>query len=107
MTGELHDLQGAEFEELVREVQARMKGALDQQARLQLLLDAVVTRAADLSLDGVLSRIVAIAIRLANAKYAALGVLGDAAGKPLRTFIYNGISEDEAVRIGELPRGHG
>lgn len=100
-------LQGAEFEDLVREVQARMQGALDQQERLRLLLDAVVTIAGSLSLDGVLSRIVAIASRLVDAHYAALGVLGDASDKRLRTFIYHGISEDEAVEIGDLPRGHG
>ena len=35
-----------------------MQGVLDEQARLRLLLDAVVTMAADLSLDGVLARIV-------------------------------------------------
>src|SRR6188768_3167164 len=102
-----HGLREAEFEDLVHEVQARMQGALDQQARLQLLLDAVVTMAADLSLDGVLSRIVAIASRLGNAKYAALGVLGDAADKRLRTFIYHGITDEDAVQIGDLPRGHG
>lgn len=107
MPGEGRGLDGAEFEDLVREVQSRMRGALDQQARLRLLLDAVVTMAADLSLDGVLSRIVAIASRLVEAKYAALGVIGDAADKRLRTFIYHGISEEEAVEIGELPRGHG
>jgi signal transduction histidine kinase len=100
-------LDGVGFEELVREVEARMQGALDQQHRLRLLLDAVVTMAADLSLDGVLSRIVAIASRLVDAQYAALGVLGDARDKRLRTFIYHGISEDQAVKIGHLPRGHG
>lgn len=100
----------AEFEELVREVQSRMQGALDQQARLELLLEAVVSMAADLNLDGVLARIVGVASRLVDAKYAALGVLSDTrdtGDKRLRTFIYDGISEQEAVRIGELPRGHG
>ncbi|GAA3811787.1 GAF domain-containing sensor histidine kinase [Nocardioides panacisoli] len=97
----------ADFEELVREVQSRMQGALDQQARLQLLLDAVVSMAADLNLDGVLSRIVGIAGRLVDAKYAALGVLGDSHEQPLRTFITHGIDDEEIVRIGELPKGHG
>lgn len=101
------DLQGAEFEDLVREVQARMRGALDQQERLRLLLDAVVTIAGSLSLDGVLSRIVAIASRLVDSHYAALGVLGDASDKRLRTFVYHGISDEQAVEIGHLPRGHG
>ena len=100
-------LREAEFEDLVREVEARMQGALDQQERLRLLLDAVVTIAGSLSLDGVLARIVAIASRLVDARYAALGVLGDASEKRLRTFIYHGISEEDAVEIGDLPRGHG
>ncbi len=37
---------------------------LDEQARQRLLLEAVVTMAADLTLDGVLQRIVAIACEL-------------------------------------------
>lgn len=101
------DLEHVEFEDLVRAVLDRMHGALDQQARLQLLLDAVVTISADLSLDGVLSRIVAIASRLVDAEYAALGVLSAGRRRRLRTFIHHGISDDMAAVIGELPTGHG
>lgn len=101
------DLGHVEFEDLVREVLDRMHGALDQQARLQLLLDAVVTISADLSLDGVLSRIVAIASRLVDARYAALGVLSAGTRRRLRTFVHHGISDDVAVEIGDLPTGHG
>ncbi|KRA32451.1 MULTISPECIES: sensor histidine kinase [unclassified Nocardioides] len=101
------DLDRVEFEDLVRAVLDRMHGALDQQARLQLLLDAVVTISADLSLDGVLSRIVAIASRLVDAEYAALGVLSAGRRRRLRTFIHHGISDDMAAVIGELPTGHG
>ncbi|WP_182380722.1 GAF domain-containing protein [Nocardioides sp. WS12] len=101
------DLEAVDFEDLVRAVLDRMHDALDQQARLQLLLDAVVTISADLSLDGVLSRIVAIASRLAGAQYAALGVLSAGNQRRLRTFIHHGISDELAVQIGELPTGHG
>ena len=103
----LVNLDEVEFEELVRAVLDRMHGALDQQARLQLLLDAVVTISADLSLDGVLSRIVAIASRLVDARYAALGVLSAGRQRRLRTFIHHGISDDLAAEIGDLPTGHG
>ena len=48
---------------------------IGREERQRLLLDAVVTMAADLSLDGVLQRIVAIAGELVDARYAALGVL--------------------------------
>lgn len=101
------NLDDVDFEELVRAVLDRMHGALDQQARLQLLLDAVVTISADLSLDGVLSRIVAIASRLVDARYAALGVLSAGRQRRLRTFVHHGISDDVAAEIGDLPTGHG
>lgn len=101
------NLDDVDFEELVRAVLDRMHGALDQQARLQLLLDAVVTISADLSLDGVLSRIVAIASRLVDAQYAALGVLSAGRQRRLRTFVHHGISDDLAAEIGDLPTGHG
>ncbi|NYI43022.1 signal transduction histidine kinase [Nocardioides aromaticivorans] len=100
-------LDDVEFEDLVRAVLDRMHGALDQQARLQLLLDAVVTISADLSLDGVLSRIVAIASRLVDAQYAALGVLSAGRQRRLRTFVHHGVSDDLAAEIGDLPTGHG
>ena len=66
-------LGDVEFDDLLREVLARVEGVLDEQARLRLLLDAVVTMAADLTLDGVLARIVSIASSLVDARYAALG----------------------------------
>ncbi|HWI42392.1 MAG TPA: GAF domain-containing protein [Nocardioides sp.] len=101
------DLDDVEFEELMRAVLDRMHGALDHQARLQLLLDAVLAISADLSLDGVLSRIVAIASRLADARYAALGVLSAGRQRRLRTFVHHGISGELAAEIGDLPTGHG
>ncbi|MBJ7359315.1 GAF domain-containing protein [Nocardioides sp.] len=100
-------LADVEFDELLREVLARVHGVLDEQARLRLLLDAVVTMAADLSLDGVLSRIVVIASDLVDAQYAALGVLDMGRERRLRTFIHHGMSDEQVVEIGELPSGHG
>jgi len=95
------------FDELLREVLTRVHGVLDEQARWELLLDAVVTMAADLSLDGLLGRIVRIASDLAGAQYAALGVLGDGADRRLRLFITHGASEAQIQEIGDLPTGHG
>ena len=97
----------AGYEELVDKAEARMQGAVDQRERLELLLDAVVTMAADVTLDGVLSRIVEVACRLVDARYAALGVLNLGDGDRLQTFIYQGIGPESAAEIGELPRGHG
>jgi signal transduction histidine kinase len=72
-----------------------------------LLLDAVVAMAADLTLDGVLARIVEISRQLTGAQYAALGVLNSGPRRGLRTFIHHGMSPVQVEEIGELPTGHG
>lgn len=95
------------FDDLLREVLTRVHGVLDEQARWKLLLDAVVTMAAGLTLDALLSRIVTIAADLAGASYAALGVLGDGPDKRLRLFVTHGIGADVIEEIGDLPVGHG
>src|SRR6478609_4681014 len=100
-------VEGAEFDALLREVLARVHGALDEQARLRLLLDAVVSMAADLSLDGVLTRIVEISRELTGAQYAALGVLANGGRQGLRTFIHHGMNPVQVEEIGPLPTGHG
>ena len=74
---------------------------------MRLLLDAVVSMAADLSLDGVLARIVAIAREVTGANYAALGVLNSAPEKGLRTFVHHGMDPVQVEQIGALPTGHG
>src|SRR4051812_49414005 len=100
-------LSDVEFDDLLREVLGRVQGVLDEQARLRLLLDAVVTMAADLTLDGVLSRIVSIASTLVDAQYAALGVLDLGPKRRLRTFVHHGMGSDVVAEIGDLPTGHG
>ena len=96
-----------ELDDLVHEVLARMEGALEEQARLRLLLDAVVTMSGDLTLDSVLGRIVAIAGRLVDARYAALGVLAPGPERGLRTFVHHGMDGEVVAQIGELPTGQG
>jgi signal transduction histidine kinase len=100
-------LDEVEFDELLREVLSRVHGVLDEQERLRLLLDAVVAMAADLTLDGVLSRIVSIASTLVGAKYAALGVLGAGQERRLRMFVHHGFTPEQVAQIGDLPTGHG
>ncbi len=80
---------------------------MDEQARLRLLLDAVVSMAADLTLDGVLAQIVEIAGHLTGANYVALGVLASGPNKRLRTFVHHGMTPTQVEEIGELPTGHG
>ncbi|MCB8957928.1 MAG: GAF domain-containing protein [Nocardioides sp.] len=81
-----------------------------EQARWKTLLDAVVTMAADLSLDELLERIVEVAADLAGARYAALGVVaegGQQGERRLQTFITHGITAEQQAAIGDLPRGNG
>lgn len=100
----LHEI---DFDTLLREVLSRVHGALDQQERLRLLLDAVMTMAADLTLDGVLARIVTVASNLVDAQYAALGVLDVGPARRLRTFVHHGMTPMQVEEIGDLPTGHG
>jgi signal transduction histidine kinase len=74
--------------------------------RLQALLQAVVAIGSQLDLDAVLRRIAETAAELADAEYAALGVL-DPTGNQLSQFITVGIDDTQRVKIGELPRGLG
>ena len=100
-------LSSAPLDELLTEVLFRVTDARDEQVRWRLLLDAIVTMGAGLSIDDLLNRIVEVAKALAGARYAALGVLAGAGERRLRLFINQGLTVDEQILIGDLPRGHG
>jgi signal transduction histidine kinase len=97
----------ADFDRLLREVLFRVHGVVDDPDRQQHVLDAVVGTAWGLSLDDVLARILSAASCLVDARYGALGVLTDAPGRRLRTFVHVGMGDELATRIGDLPAGHG
>jgi signal transduction histidine kinase len=70
------------------------------------LREALRIVASELDLDVVLLRIAEAAASLADAEYAALGVL-DEHGTGLSQFVYTGIDAEQAARIGDLPQGKG
>jgi signal transduction histidine kinase len=72
----------------------------------QALLQAVVAIGSLLDLDAVLRRVAETAAELADAKYAALGVL-DPSGNELSQFITVGIDDDRRAKIGTPPVGRG
>jgi signal transduction histidine kinase len=74
--------------------------------RLRALLDAGIALAGELSLDGVLQKIVEAAAELTDAKYAALGVI-DPTGQGLERFVVTGIDAETQAAIGDRPRGRG
>jgi hypothetical protein len=75
------------------------------QERLRRLLTANRSIVQELSLPAVLHRIVGTARDVANARYAALGVIG--ADGLLEQFLHVGVDEETAQVIGELPKGRG
>lgn len=100
-------LRNTPLDELLTEVLDRVTDARDEQVRWRLLLDAIVTMGAGLSIDDLLNRIVEVAKALAGARYAALGVLASAGERRLRLFITQGLTAEEQILIGDLPSGHG
>jgi two-component system, NarL family, sensor histidine kinase DevS len=74
--------------------------------RLERLIYATSALITELSLDGVLQRVVQVAAEVIGAHYAAIGVLAPD-GRVLETFTTYGISDEVRARIGPPPRGHG
>jgi len=70
-----------------------------------VLLEAGLTLASELSLPIVLQRIVDLAAQVTDARYGALGVIGE--GGELVEFITTGLSAKQRRAIGLLPRGRG
>ena len=73
--------------------------------RKDVLLEAGLALASELSLPMVLQRIVDLAAEVTDARYGALGVIG--AGGGLVDFITTGISAKQRRAIGSLPHGGG
>ncbi len=74
--------------------------------RLRALVETGIAINSELSLDGVLERIVEAAARVTGARYAALGVV-DRSGSGLERFITYGIAPDVETQIGDPPHGRG
>jgi len=90
---------------LLRQFVERAEELLHAQEQMNDLLAAVVSIAEDLSLEAVLDRVVKSACVLVDARYGALGVIGE--DQRLSHFITVGIDDDGIRSIGELPTGHG
>ena len=96
---------GLQLDELSATVQGRLADIARTPQRLEGLLDAVVTVASGLELNPTLRRIVASAARLVDARYGALGVLGE--NNEIAEFVYVGIDDDQRALIGHPPHGRG
>ena len=74
--------------------------------RLRTLVQTGIAITSELSLDGVLERIVEAAAHVTNAQYAALGVI-DRAGTGLERFVTYGMTDEVERQIGDPPHGRG
>lgn len=97
-------LSGFRLDTLLTEVSDRLSEISKTRDQLKATLDAVLAVGAGLDLASTLQRIVQAARELLNARYAALGVLGD---EGLAEFIYVGIDPETRTHMGQLPEGRG
>jgi signal transduction histidine kinase len=92
------------LDDLLAELQVRLQAVLSTRDRVHALLEAVVA-VGSLDLDVVLRQIVEAAVGLVNARYGALGVIGEE-GR-LADFIPVGLDESQIAGIDHWPEGHG
>jgi signal transduction histidine kinase len=87
------------------ELQARLQLILATRDRMLGLLEAVVAVGSNLDLESVLKRIVEAAVTLVDARYGALGVVGE--GQRLVEFVPVGMDEAAIAGIHHWPEGRG
>ena len=78
---------------------------MEQLIHVDGFLEALLAVSSGLDLDSTLRTIVKSAIALVDAKFGALGVVGE--GDELNQFVFEGIDEETTKLIGDLPRGRG
>ncbi|MEU6430807.1 GAF domain-containing protein [Microbispora sp. NPDC046973] len=90
---------------LLAELHTRLQTVLSTRDRVHALLEAVVSVGGDLDLETVLRRIVETAAALVDARYGALGVIGE--DDTLARFVPVGLSEEEIAGVEHWPHGLG
>jgi signal transduction histidine kinase len=93
------------LDDLLMELQGRLDAVRNTRDSVHALLDAVVSIGRELDLETVLRRIVEAATTLVDARYGALGVIGD--DGQLAQFVPVGITEEEIAAIEHWPHGLG
>jgi signal transduction histidine kinase len=93
------------LDDLLAELQARLEAVIGARDRMHGLLEAVIAIGSGLDLEAMLRRIVEAAVDLVDARYGALGVIGE--DQRLIEFIPVGLDADEIAKIHHWPEGHG
>ena len=95
-----------ELDEALTALLAQAEKVRGTQGRLRALLVATQSVVEEIDLSTVLRRIVEAATTLVDAEYGALGVIAPERDA-LEEFIFVGLDEHQAAKIGHLPFGHG
>jgi signal transduction histidine kinase len=98
-------LPSLRLDELLAELQVRLQTVLSTRDRVNALFEAVIAVGANLDIEDVLRGIVEAAVALVDARYGAMGVIGD--GSRLAEFIPVGLTEDDIRAIHHWPEGQG
>jgi len=98
-------LPSLRLDELLDELQVRLQAVLSTRDRVYSLLEAVVAVGSSLELEVLLRSIVDTAVSLVDARYGAMGVIGE--GGRLAEFIPVGVSRSEIEAIHHWPEGKG
>jgi signal transduction histidine kinase len=93
------------LDDLLAELQVRLAAVVKTRDRMHALLEAVVAVGSNLELEVVLRQIVEAAVTLVNARYGALGVIGE--GGRLAEFVPVGLDDEQIARIHHWPEGRG
>jgi signal transduction histidine kinase len=72
---------------------------------IRALVEAGIALTSELSLDGILQKLVDVARRQVGARYAAISVLDEKGD--IAEFVTSGVTEEERARIGHIPYGRG
>lgn len=98
-------LPSLRLDELLDELQVRLQAVLSTRDRVHSLLQAVVAVGSNLEIEVLLRSIVETAVSLVDARYGAMGVIGE--GGRLAEFIPVGLTADEIAAIHHWPEGKG
>jgi signal transduction histidine kinase len=93
------------LDDLLAELQVRLQAVLATRDRVNALFEAVVAVGTNLDIEVVLRGIVESAVALVDARYGAMGVIGE--DGRLAEFIPVGLTEEEIRQIHHWPEGRG
>src|SRR5207302_2693520 len=93
------------LDDLLAELQSRLEAVITTRDRVHGLLEAVIAIGSGPDLEETLRRIVEAAVDLVDARYGALGVIGE--DQRLAEFIPVGLDAGEIARIHHWPEGRG